>query len=57
MPDEQIIKLRAHELCINITANKYTVQDRNRRIISILMEEFGIDEDYATECFLHNNEI
>ena len=57
MPDERTIKDRAHQLCKKYLANQYTIKDRNEKIISILMEEFQIDREYATKCFLHNNEL
>lgn len=57
MPDERVIKQRAHELCKKYQANQYTMKDRNEKIIFILMEEFKIDREYATRCFLHNNEL
>lgn len=57
MPDEIKIKMRAKELCRAYKANQYTIKERNEKIISILMEEFNISRDYATECFLHNNEL
>lgn len=57
MADEIIIKLRAQELCREYMANKCNVIERNEKIISILMKEFGINEDYATKCFMHNKEM
>lgn len=57
MPDEIVIKKRARELCKKYPANQYTIKDRNEKIISILIEEFQIDREYATKCFLHNNEL
>lgn len=55
MSDEQKIKLRAHELCKKYVANQYTINDRNKRIVLMLMDEFKINEDYAWKCFLDNN--
>lgn len=53
---ENRIKNRAKELCKIYTANQFTVQERNKRIVDTLMKEFKITEEYATHCFLHNNE-
>lgn len=51
------IKLRAHELCKEISArNPHEIMKRNRIIIEQLMKEFDISERLAEECFLHNNE-
>lgn len=57
MPDERTIKNRANQLCKEYLANQYTINDRNEKIISALMKEFGIDKEYATKCFLHNTEL
>ncbi len=50
------IKKRANELCKEILArNQYDISERNQKIIVTLMKEFGITEDLAMECFIHNN--
>lgn len=53
--EERKIKIRAHQLCQQFSANQYTASDRNEKIIKILMEEFGIDRKYAEYCFMNNN--
>lgn len=56
MDDREIqIKMRAHQLCQQYTANQYTAKSRNDRIIYQLMKEFNIDKEYAKYCFMNNN--
>ena len=54
--DEKKMRIRAHELCRKIQTNSIKgINERNEKIISALMDEFGISREKAEEVFMNNN--
>ena len=52
---EKQIKMRAHELCRENSANIHNIPSRNEKIVFELMKEFNITREYAEYCFINNN--
>ena len=56
MNDEARMRATAHELCKKIQPNSiHGIKERNERIITILMDKFGISRERAEEVFMNNN--
>ena len=54
--DEKKMRIRAHELCRKIQTNSIkSINERNEKIISALIDEFGISREKAEEVFMNNN--